>query len=88
MNECKALQILNCRGNQLTAETLNKVFESLPTNDKVITHASLLDHVDGFDYDFDGNIYNGNIDIRYNPGSSTCNRSIATNKGWKFVESY
>ena len=72
---CATLQSLNCSKNQLTVETLNKLFESLPTIVGVITHASLFDPIDGFD---------SNINISDNPGESACDRSIATNKGWVF----
>jgi outer membrane lipoprotein-sorting protein len=31
-------------------------------------------------------VQSGEIDIRINPGAATCNRSIATNKGWSFED--
>lgn len=64
-----ALTVLKCYSNQLTSKVLNKIFTDLPKG-------KLLE-----DSDYDQSF----IDMSYNPGSETCNKSIAENKGWNVV---
>lgn len=67
VSKCTALTRLVCYRNQLTSKALNKIFTDLPKG-KLIE-----------DSDYDQSY----IDISDNPGSETCNKSIAENKGWK-----
>lgn len=62
-----ALIVLKCHRNQLTSKALNKIFTDLPKG-------KLIEHSD-YDQSF--------IDVSDNPGSDTCNKSIAENKGWE-----
>jgi hypothetical protein len=68
VSDCPALGMLYCYNNQLTANALNDLFESLHSNEIIVT---------------EGNITHGKrIFISGNPGTKDCNESIATNKGW------
>ena len=73
LNGCKALRTLDCGANQLTAEKLNKLFDSLPS-----ILVSLPSDDDGI-IDINGQGTEGEYD---------CNKSIATNKGWRFGRVY
>lgn len=61
-----ALALLWCDDNLLTSKALNKIFTDLPKG-------KLLEHKE-YDQSF--------IGVSDNPGSDTCNESIAENKGW------
>ena len=70
-----ALTYLDCFGNELTSSALNQIFEDLPQG-KTWTEKD-----------------NGNeremqstIEIRSNPGTEDCDKSIAENKGWKVID--
>ncbi len=72
---CTALTYLDCFGNELTSSALNQIFEDLPQG-KTWTEKD-----------------NGNeremqstIEIRSNPGTEDCDKSIAENKGWKVID--
>lgn len=64
-----ALQEIECQGNELTSTALNKIFTDLPKG-------KLIENSD-YDQSF--------IRVMNNPGSETCNKSIAENKGWIVV---
>lgn len=64
----KALGELSCRGNELTSTVLNKIFTDLSQGKTWV--------------DEEGDTRTCQIDISNNPGSDTCNKSIAENKGW------
>jgi len=61
-----ALSVLHCKNNNLQFEKINEILESLPT------YSIKIDEVKTSGYMY----------IYGNPGANTCNRSIATNKGW------
>lgn len=62
-----ALTHLTCHNNKLSASALNKIFDDLPQGKKVN----------------DGYYNQSTIYIYNNPGTNTCDKSIATNKGWR-----
>lgn len=62
-----ALTELWCHNNNLSADALNKIFNDLPQGKKVN----------------DGYYSQSTIYIYNNPGTNTCDKSIATNKGWR-----
>ena len=63
-----ALTYLHCENNNLSASALNKIFNDLPQG-KIW-------------YDVWGNKQQSTISIGNNPGTNTCDKSIAENKGW------
>ncbi len=65
-----ALEWLWCGDNQFSASALNQIFNDLPQGKSWI--------------DEDGYKEQSTISMLPNPGSQTCNRSIAENKGWWF----
>lgn len=71
VSKCTALTDLRCDDNLLTSKALNKIFTDLPQGKT---------WVDEYGYKHDCWIY-----ISNNPGSDTCNKSIAENKGWGVV---
>jgi len=72
LNGCMSLKYLSCRHNDLTDTALNTIFEALPYYTG--------DY--GNDYDEEGI-----VQIYGNPGTATCNPSIAEAKRW-YVNSY
>lgn len=64
-----ALTWLNCRDNKLTSSALNQIFRDLPQG-KTWT--------EGHGYTEQSSIF-----ISRNPGTDTCDKSIAENKGWE-----
>lgn len=66
-----ALTEIQCDVNELSSTALNKIFTDLPKGRRWI--------------DENGGTQQSYIDISNNPGSETCNKSIAENKGWKVV---
>ena len=62
-----ALTYLHCENNNLSASALNKIFNDLPQGKKWNEY---------------GQKKQSTIDIRNNPGTDTCDKSIAENKGW------
>ena len=71
----KALSILNCDNNQLSDVTLNALFGSLHD-------INYLTYSDEFIIRTFGINYKKDIKIGNNPGTATCDRSIAEDKGW------
>ncbi len=63
-----ALTVLICHDNNFSASALNKIFNDLPQG-KIW-------------YDVWGNKQQSTISIGNNPGTDTCDKSIAENKGW------
>ena len=63
-----ALTYLNCEDNKLTSSALNQIFRDLPQG-KTWTEGH-------------GRTEQSSIIIYDNPGSNTCDKSIAENKGW------
>jgi hypothetical protein len=78
-----ALTVLWCNNNQLTALDVSKntALTELWCNSNQLTTEALNALFSGLPAPSDGTILIGE-----NPGSSTCNRSIATEKGWTFEE--
>jgi hypothetical protein len=68
VSKCTALNSLQCSYNQLSASALNSLFNSLPAGKK---------WQDGY-YE-----RTSTINIYDNPGTNSCNKSIAENKGWE-----
>ena len=66
---CTALTYLNCEDNKLTSSALNQIFRDLPQG-KTWTEGH-------------GRTEQSSIIIYDNPGSNTCDKSIAENKGWE-----
>ena len=64
-----ALTRLNCEDNKLTSSALNQIFRDLPQG-KTWT--------EGHGYTEQSSIF-----ISRNPGTDTCDKSIAENKGWE-----
>ncbi len=64
-----ALTYLDCEDNKLTSSALNQIFRDLPQR-KTWT--------EGYGYTEQSSIF-----IYRNPGSETCDKSIAENKGWE-----
>jgi Leucine-rich repeat (LRR) protein len=83
-----ALKELSCYNNQLTTDALNASFLGLPARDIIYREALYSDTISTDlsmeDDPEDININSGPLYIEDNPGSNTCNRSIATEKGWTF----
>jgi Leucine-rich repeat (LRR) protein len=77
------LRVLDCSGNQLKSDALNALFESLHNKENgeelIYSYISGLRNVP---------IYRGSgtdrksIYVNANSGANSCDRSIATNKGW------
>jgi hypothetical protein len=69
VSKCTALTYLNCSENQLNASALNSLFNSLPK---------------GISWETEwGSSRTSTISIYRNPGSSSCDISIAEKKGWE-----
>lgn len=68
VSKCTALEYLNCYYNKFSANTLNKIFTDLPQ---------------GKTWQEDDYTQQSSVHIEGNPGTATCNKSIAENKGWK-----
>ena len=62
-----ALTYLHCENNNLSASALNKIFNDLPQGKKWNEY---------------GQKKQSTISIGNNPGTNTCDKSIAENKGW------
>jgi hypothetical protein len=71
---CTALTEVYCGSNKLTASALNSLFNSLPKGISWETESG---------YSRTSTIY-----IHGNPGTDSCDKSIAENKGWKVVIYY
>jgi hypothetical protein len=73
--------VLDCCDNQLTALDVSKdtVLTVLYCDNNQLTADALNALFLGLSVQQGGSIY-----IEDNPGSSACNRSIATEKGWRF----
>jgi len=69
------LEWLICDQNQLTAAALNALFQSLHSN--TISGGNSSGGNDPF-----GSSGEKVVEIQNNPGEATCDRSIATSKGW------
>jgi hypothetical protein len=73
---------LDCSGNQLTALDVSKntALTYLVCGNNLLTVDALNALLSGLP----ANNRGGNISIDYNPGSSACDHSLATDKGWYF----
>ena len=74
----KALAMLNCSYNQLTDVALNSLFGTLHGNND-------LKYSDFFILHY-GSSFKKSIFISNNPGTATCDLSIAEDKGWTVVD--
>lgn len=68
VSKCTALTELHCDENLLTSKALNKIFTDLPKGKTLVGP--------------NGSTSDCRIYVSDNPGSGTCNESIAENKGW------
>lgn len=68
VSKCTVLEYLNCYYNKFSANTLNKIFTDLPQ---------------GKTRQEDDYTWQSSVHIEGNPGTATCNKSIAENKGWE-----
>lgn len=68
ISKCTVLTRLECDDNSLSSDALNKIFNDLPK---------------GKTWEEYNNKYQSTIYINGNPGTETCDWSIAKNKGWE-----
>ena len=70
---CSSLTYVDCSHNKLSAEALNEIFNDLPQG---------ITWTDKYGDKLQSIIY-----FDRNPGSNTCDKSIAEKKGWKVINS-
>ena len=70
ISKCTKLISLECYDNNLSSSALNRIFNDLAQGRKI--------WMDEYAEEWEAS-----VSIYGNPGSKTCNRSIAENKGWK-----
>jgi Leucine-rich repeat (LRR) protein len=82
---CTALSYIYCGSNQLTELNVNgcTALNSINCRSNQLTAKKLNDVFESLPVII--NLYS-HIDIGDNPGTSTCNRSIAESKGWKIYD--
>ncbi len=76
ISQCPALFFLNCKGNEFDTDALNKIFTDLPQGKEITEEYNPND------------IRHSTIYIGGNPGTETCDKSIAENKGWIVIDEY
>jgi Leucine-rich repeat (LRR) protein len=83
VNGCSALTRLECANNQLTELNVSgcTALIYLYCQNNSLSASALNAMFESLPYS------NGSLYISYNPGTNTCNRSIATGKGW-YVSGY
>ena len=71
VSKCTTLAVLDCSYNQFTGEGLNSLFDGLHSNEIKSKDSPYL--------------YRREVHIYNNPGANTCDRTIATSKGWEVI---
>ncbi|WP_251622535.1 leucine-rich repeat domain-containing protein [Odoribacter lunatus] len=76
----KELILLDCGDNNFSSSALNKIFYDLPKG-RDLTEEEFREYCD-----YGYRIKHSTIQIYSNPGTNTCDRSIAEKKGWDIVD--